>query len=113
MLQSGNCQGARLLRKVKASRNPVSTHHPDGSPSCGGSDVGIILASQVRHADSEPKPHEINKLPVSFDCEVRKRGRGTVMRIPGHACIDHRSAEPGMGKRAVLIVRPTIALKSR
>src|SRR6516162_11778964 len=37
---------------------------------------------------SEPKPHEINKLLVSFDSEVRKRGCRKMMRTSesGHSC---------------------------
>src|SRR5215468_7283136 len=37
---------------------------------------------------SEPKPHEINKLLVSFDSEVRKRGCRKLMRTSesGHSC---------------------------
>src|SRR5581483_5750917 len=37
---------------------------------------------------SEPKPHEINKLLVSFDSEVRKGGCRRMMRISesGHWC---------------------------
>ena len=35
---------------------------------------------------SEPKPHRVNKLLVSFDSEVRKRACRTMMRTsePGH-----------------------------
>src|SRR5215471_10745906 len=37
---------------------------------------------------SEPKPHEINKLLVSFDSEVRKWGCRKMMRTSesGHSC---------------------------
>src|SRR5262245_16758503 len=92
-------------RKVNACRNPVSTHHRMawrqslvwwfGSPH--------HFCSEPEMRTSEPKPHEINKLLVSFDPEVRNRGTGTMMRTSasGHACIDHRSAEPGMGRGAL------------
>src|SRR5262245_16329576 len=61
------------------------------------------FCSEPEMRTSEPKPHEINKLLVSFDPEVRNRGTGTMMRTSasGHACIDHRSAEPGMGRGAL------------
>src|SRR5215470_1173437 len=36
--------------------------------------------SESEMRTSEPKPHQINKLLVSFDSEVRKRGCGTMMR---------------------------------
>src|SRR5262249_11763882 len=70
------------------------------------------FCSESEMRTSEPKLHEINKLLVSFDPEVRKRGGGTMRTsASGRSCIDHRSAEPGIGqKRAFLIARPTVAL---
>jgi cupin 2 domain-containing protein len=40
----------------------------------------IILCCESGMRISEPKPHQINKLLVSFDSEVRKRGCRTMMR---------------------------------
>jgi Ni,Fe-hydrogenase III small subunit len=46
---------------------------------CDGSEIRIIPAASPHYSSrefamrtSEPKPHEINKLLVSFDSEVRK-----------------------------------------
>ena|SRR5215470_15568339 len=53
-------------------------------PGSAGSAPPVLLphhsCSESEMRTSEPKPHEINKLLVSFDSEVRKRGRGTMMR---------------------------------
>src|SRR5262249_43117841 len=54
--------GARLRALVWRFRSP---HH---------------FCSESEMRTSEPKPHWINKLLVSFDSEVRKRGCGTMMR---------------------------------
>jgi hypothetical protein len=40
--------------------------------SCGGSEVRIHSSRELAMRTSEPKPHEINKVLVSFDSEVRK-----------------------------------------
>src|SRR5260370_27815562 len=40
--------------------------------SCGGSEVRIHSCGESEMRTSEPKPHQINKLLVSFDSEVRK-----------------------------------------
>lgn len=54
--------GAGPARSYWRSRGP---HHP-----CRG----FAMRS------SEPKPHQVNKLPVSFDSEVRKQGCRRTMR---------------------------------
>jgi len=46
----------------------------------GGSEVCIIFGAKLVMRASEPKPHKINTLLVSFDSEVRKRGCRMMMR---------------------------------
>jgi hypothetical protein len=46
----------------------------------GGSEIRIILAAPLSCWFPNQSPHWINKLPASYDCEVRKRGCSTMMR---------------------------------
>src|SRR5262249_17464392 len=52
---------------------------------------------------SEPKPHQINELLVSFDSEVRKRGCGTMMRTSESG---HSPGSNGYGRRFVATETP-------
>jgi hypothetical protein len=56
---------AKFFNEIKCKMRLRSPHHFPGK-------------SEMR--TSEPKPHQVNKLLVSFDSEVRKRACLTMMR---------------------------------
>jgi len=61
----------RIVLLWNGCENSTSLRYRWGNQ-CGGSDVRIIICRESGMRASEPKPHWIKTLLVSFDPEVRK-----------------------------------------